>query len=52
MTQKSRLTKELQEQIRCPLCYEYVNGNLRSHIMDVHGEEKFRRAVLADKERG
>ncbi|MGQ9632281.1 MAG: TRM11 family SAM-dependent methyltransferase [bacterium] len=52
MGEKSRLIKEPQEQIQCPLCYEDVDGNLRSHIMDVHGEEEFRRAVLADKERG
>ncbi|MGB9591642.1 MAG: DNA methyltransferase, partial [Candidatus Kryptoniota bacterium] len=52
MTEKSRLTQELQKQTQCPLCQEYVDGNLRSHIMDAHGEEEFRRAVLADKERG
>lgn len=51
MTEKSRLIKELQEQV-CPLCYKYVNSNLRSHIVDAHGEEELRRAVLADKERG
>lgn len=49
MTEKLRLAKELQQ---CPLCSENVDGNLRSHIMNVHGEERFRRAVLADKERG
>lgn len=44
--------KELQGQFQCPLCHEYGNDNLRSHVIDVHGEEEFRRAVLADKERG
>jgi hypothetical protein len=52
MTEKSRLTKELQVQIQCPLCYEYVDHNLRSHIISVHGEDAFRRAVLIDKESG
>ncbi|GAB4534425.1 MAG: hypothetical protein Kow0063_17500 [Anaerolineae bacterium] len=52
MAEKSHLTEELQEQIQCPLCCENVDSNLRSHIVDVHGEEEFRRAVLADKERG
>lgn len=41
-----------KHQVQCPLCGECVNGNLRSHIVGVHGEEEFRRAVLADKERG
>jgi len=52
MTERSRLTKELQAQIQCPLCYEYVDSNLRSHITAMHGEDALRRAVLADKERG
>jgi len=52
MAEKSHLTEELQAQIRCPLCYKYVDSNLRSHIIDVHGEDAFRRAVLADKESG
>mgnify|MGYP003881221753 CR=1 FL=1 len=38
--------------MQCPLCHENVDGNLRSHILEAHGEEAFRRAVLADKERG
>ncbi len=46
------MTKKLQAQMQCPLCHENVDGNLRSHILEVHGEEAFRRAVLADKERG
>jgi len=29
-----------------------VNGSLRTHILEVHGEAAFRKAVLADKERG
>jgi len=43
---------ELQEQFACPLCDEYVDRNLGSHIRQVHGEEAFRRAVLAAKEQG
>lgn len=52
MAEKSRLIKEAQEQIQCPLCYQCVDGNLRPHILDAHGEEAFPRAVLTDKERG
>ncbi len=53
MTGKPNLRKELQkQQIQCPLCHEHVNDSLRSHIMEMHGEQDFRRAVLADKERG
>lgn len=52
MTRKSRLAKQRQEKTRCPLCYESVSGNLRSHVMEVHGEEEFCRAILADKEGG
>jgi len=46
------MTKELQERTQCPLCHEYVDSNLRTHIIGRHGEDAFRRAVLADKERG
>ncbi|MGQ9723191.1 MAG: DNA methyltransferase, partial [Candidatus Jordarchaeum sp.] len=49
---KLQPTKEIQRQIQCPLCHEYVDDNLRSHILDLHGEEEFRKALLADKERG
>lgn len=52
MTEKRRLPKEPQEQTQCPLCSEYVDGSLRSHLIDVHGEEEFRRAVVSDKESG
>ncbi|MDW7984988.1 MAG: DNA methyltransferase [Acidobacteriota bacterium] len=57
MTEKScplfsSYLKGLQGPIRCPLCYQYVDGNVRRHITDVHGEEELRRAVLADKESG
>ncbi|MGB9723163.1 MAG: DNA methyltransferase [Chloroflexia bacterium] len=50
MTEKSCRAKE--QRLRCPLCYEHVDGNLRAHMMESHGEEEFRRAVLADKARG
>ncbi len=43
---------ELQAQCTCPLCDEYGDGNLGSHIRQAHGEEAFRRAVLAAKEQG
>lgn len=36
----------------CPVCGQGVEEPLRSHILEAHGEEAFRRAVLADKERG
>ena len=52
MAEKSRSIKEQQEQIRCPLCHKCVGDSLRLHIITIHGEEEFRRAVLADKERG
>jgi len=41
-----------KESVECPLCSEKVDGNLRSHLLDVHGEDGFRNAILADKERG
>lgn len=50
MAEKPGLT--IQGRRRCPLCQKYVAGNLRSHIIDAHGEEEFHRAILADKERG
>lgn len=52
MARELYLTEERQEQSQCPLCYEHVDSSLRSHIIDVHGEDAFRQAVLADKERG
>jgi len=52
MTRKLCITKELQERTQCPLCHEYVNSNLRKHIIDRHGEDALRQAILADKERG
>lgn len=49
---KMATTSYLAEKIRCPVCHECVGSNLRSHIVDAHGEGAFRQAVLADKERG
>lgn len=37
--------------MRCPLCAVVVE-NYRSHLLNVHGEEGFRKAILMDKERG
>lgn len=39
-------------QAKCPVCDEYTDGNLGTHIRKVHGEEKLRQAVLAAKEQG
>lgn len=36
----------------CPLCHEYQEENLGKHIREAHGEEAFRKAVLAAKESG
>lgn len=49
---KAHPAGELQEQFTCPLCGERIGGNLGSHIRQVHGEEEFRRVVLAAKEHG
>ncbi len=49
---KAHSTSESQEQLTCPLCDEPVDGNLGPHIRQTHGEEAFRQAVLAAKERG
>lgn len=39
--------------LKCPLCDELtIEGNLRQHILNLHGEEGFRRAILLEKERG
>ena len=40
------------ERIKCPLCGQPVDGVLRHHLISIHGEEGFRRAVLSDKELG
>jgi SAM-dependent methyltransferase len=37
---------------QCPVCGLRVEGPLRPHILQAHGEEALKRAVLADKERG
>lgn len=37
---------------RCPVCQVQIEGALRPHILQAHGEEALKRAVLADKERG
>ena len=36
----------------CPLCGESVGGDLRLHLLKVHGREGLRQVVIADKERG
>jgi len=36
----------------CPLCHWQSEEPLRPHILQAHGEEAFRSAVLSDKERG
>lgn len=38
--------------LKCPLCDELVEGNLRQHVLNLHGEDGFRRAILLEKERG
>jgi len=37
---------------QCPVCGLRVEGPLRPHILQAHGEEALRKTVLADKERG
>ncbi|MBC7226415.1 MAG: methyltransferase domain-containing protein [Thermoflexales bacterium] len=37
---------------QCPICSLQIEGPLRPHILQAHGEEALRKAVLADKERG
>ncbi|MCS7177883.1 MAG: DNA methyltransferase [Anaerolineae bacterium] len=37
---------------RCPICELRIEGPLRPHILQMHGEAAFKRAVLTDKERG
>lgn len=49
---KSGLAIEPRRRLVCPLCDDVVSGNLGLHIRRVHGEESFRRAVLAAKEGG
>ncbi len=41
-----------QGSFECPLCFRKVNGNPRLHLLEVHGEDGLRHAILADKERG
>lgn len=50
--ERSHPTGKQRERAQCPLCHERVSVDLRSHIVAEHGEEAFRKAVLADKERG
>lgn len=38
--------------LKCPLCNEPIEGNLGQHVLSLHGEEGFRRAILLEKERG
>ncbi|MGQ9503105.1 MAG: helix-turn-helix domain-containing protein [Anaerolineae bacterium] len=45
-------TRKLPKQIKCPLCGAYVEDDLRTHILHGHGEEAFRRTVLAAKQQG
>lgn len=51
-TEPRRLKRERPAHLQCPLCLATVEGALRAHILEQHGEEALRRAVLADKERG
>jgi len=52
MSERTHLANRPQKQTRCPICCEYVDGSLRPHIVNVHGVEELRKAVLADKQRG
>lgn len=47
MTETPRLPN-----FRCPLCHVHLERDLRLHIVDVHGENALRKAILADKEQG
>lgn len=42
---------EMRDQ-ECPICRKKMPGPLRAHILQEHGEQALRIAVLADKERG
>lgn len=49
---KTSVTRKLPKQTKCPLCGVYVEDDLHAHILHGHGEEAFRRAVLAAKQQG
>ena len=42
----------VESQLLCPLCKDKVNDNLGEHIKKRHGENEFKKAVLAAKKSG
>ena len=42
----------VESQLPCPLCKDKVNDNLGEHIKKRHGENEFKKAVLAAKKSG